>query len=70
MSRLILLSVPIGNPDDLTLRGRKILEEKIFDNIWIQPAAGDAGGPGGCAQAERQPTKGGELARPQQASRA
>ncbi len=22
----------------------KILEEKIFDNIWIQPAAGDAGG--------------------------
>ena len=21
----------------------KILEEKIFDNIWIQPAAGDAG---------------------------
>ena len=22
----------------------KILEEKIFDNIWVQPAAGDAGG--------------------------
>ena len=22
----------------------KILREKIFDNIWIQPAAGDAGG--------------------------
>ena len=22
----------------------KILKEKIFDNIWIQPAAGDAGG--------------------------
>jgi len=22
----------------------KLLEEKIFDNIWIQPAAGDAGG--------------------------
>src|SRR6185369_12152973 len=22
----------------------KILAEKIFDNIWIQPAAGDAGG--------------------------
>ena len=21
----------------------KILKEKIFDNIWIQPAAGDAG---------------------------
>ena len=30
MSRLILLSVPIGNPDDLTLRGRKILEEKTL----------------------------------------
>ena len=22
----------------------KILKEKIFDNIWIQPASGDAGG--------------------------
>ena len=22
----------------------KILKKKIFDNIWIQPAAGDAGG--------------------------
>ena len=22
----------------------KILKEKIFDNIWVQPAAGDAGG--------------------------
>ncbi|MEC7183382.1 MAG: SAM-dependent methyltransferase, partial [Bdellovibrionota bacterium] len=30
MSRLILLNVPIGNPDDLTLRGRKILEEKTL----------------------------------------
>ena len=30
MSRLILLSVPIGNPDDLTIRGRKILEEKTL----------------------------------------
>lgn len=27
----------------------KILEEKIFDKIWIQPAAGDAGGALGCA---------------------
>ncbi len=27
----------------------KILEEKIFDNIWIQPAAGDAGGSLGSA---------------------
>ncbi|MDA9107770.1 carbamoyltransferase [Candidatus Pelagibacter sp.] len=29
----------------------KILEEKIFDNIWIQPAAGDAGGSLGAALA-------------------
>ena len=29
----------------------KILEEKIFDNIWIQPAAGDAGGALGAALA-------------------
>lgn len=29
----------------------KILQEKIFDNIWIQPAAGDAGGALGAAQA-------------------
>src|SRR3989338_4368345 len=28
----------------------KILREKIFDNIWIQPAAGDAGGALGVAQ--------------------
>lgn len=27
----------------------KILKENIFDNIWIQPAAGDAGGALGCA---------------------
>ena len=27
----------------------KILQEKIFDNIWIQPAAGDAGGALGVA---------------------
>ena len=27
----------------------KIIEEKIFDNIWIQPAAGDAGGALGAA---------------------
>ena len=27
----------------------KILKEKIFDNIWIQPAAGDAGGSLGAA---------------------
>ncbi len=29
----------------------KILEEKIFDNIWVQPAAGDAGGSLGSALA-------------------
>jgi 16S rRNA (cytidine1402-2'-O)-methyltransferase len=28
LSQLILLSVPIGNQDDLSLRGKKILEEK------------------------------------------
>ncbi|MGK0188451.1 MAG: carbamoyltransferase [Verrucomicrobiales bacterium] len=28
----------------------KILKEKIFDNVWIQPAAGDAGGALGAAQ--------------------
>lgn len=27
----------------------KIVKEKIFDNVWIQPAAGDAGGSLGCA---------------------
>ena len=29
----------------------KIWQEKIFDNIWVQPAAGDAGGALGAAQA-------------------
>ena len=29
----------------------KILQEKIFDNIWVQPAAGDAGGSLGAALA-------------------
>ena len=29
----------------------KILKEKIFENIWIQPAAGDAGGSVGAALA-------------------
>src|SRR4030067_947554 len=27
----------------------KLLQEKIFDNLWIQPAAGDAGGALGAA---------------------
>ena len=26
----------------------KILEKKLLENIWIQPAAGDAGGSFGC----------------------
>ena len=30
----------------------KLLEEKIFKNIWIQPAAGDAGGALGAALAD------------------
>ena len=29
----------------------KILNEKIFENIWVQPAAGDAGGSLGAALA-------------------
>ena len=29
----------------------KFLKEKIFDNIWVQPAAGDAGGSLGAALA-------------------
>jgi len=29
----------------------KILDEKIFDNVWVQPAAGDAGGSLGAALA-------------------
>ena len=29
----------------------KILQEKIFENIWVQPAAGDAGGSLGAALA-------------------
>ena len=33
------------------LSSGKILKSKIFDNIWIQPAAGDAGGSLGAALA-------------------
>ena len=29
----------------------KILNENIFENIWVQPAAGDAGGSSGAALA-------------------
>jgi carbamoyltransferase len=46
----------------------KLLREKVFDNIWIQPAAGDAGGALGAALAayhimlggERKPSVGGD----------
>ncbi|UCE56127.1 MAG: carbamoyltransferase [Desulfobacterales bacterium] len=36
----------------------KLLRQKIFDNIWIQPAAGDAGGALGAAYASRYIWKG------------
>jgi carbamoyltransferase len=36
----------------------KLLREKVFDNIWIQPAAGDAGGALGAAYATRYIWKG------------
>ncbi len=31
------------------LANRKLIREKIFKNVWIQPAAGDAGGSLGAA---------------------
>ena len=31
------------------LQMSKLLKKKIIDDIWIQPAAGDAGGSLGCA---------------------
>jgi carbamoyltransferase len=37
----------------------KLLKEKIFDNIWIQPAAGDAGGALGAALVGYHLAKGG-----------
>ena len=37
--------------DHIEKLNTKILKEKIFDNIWIQPAAGDAGGSLGAALA-------------------
>jgi len=44
----------------------KILKESIFDNIWIQPAAGDAGGALGAALATYYLHHGGERNRPAQ----
>lgn len=38
----------------------KLLREEIFDNIWIQPAAGDAGGALGAALASYYLFKGGQ----------
>lgn len=47
-----------GENDNLVLAGGvalncvangKLIKEKIFKNIWVQPAAGDAGGALGCA---------------------
>ena len=35
----------------LRCKMEKSLKKKIFDNIWIQPAAGDAGGSLGAALA-------------------
>ena len=35
----------------MVYEGTKILQEKIFESIWIQPAAGDAGGSLGAALA-------------------
>ncbi len=40
----------------------RILREKIFDNIWIQPAAGDAGGALGAALAAWNQSQEGDLA--------
>jgi carbamoyltransferase len=60
MIKLAKTAQKITGSKNLTLAGGvalncvgngKILKEKIFDNIWIQPAAGDAGGALGVAQA-------------------
>src|SRR2546423_13612290 len=36
----------------------KLLKERIFDSIWIQPAAGDAGGGGGAGPCRFHPVSG------------
>ena len=59
MIKLAITAQKITGSKNLTLAGGvalncvgngKILREKIFENIWIQPAAGDAGGALGVAQ--------------------
>ncbi len=59
MIKLAKTAQKITGSKNLTLAGGvalncvgngKILREKIFENIWIQPAAGDAGGALGVAQ--------------------
>jgi len=59
MIKLARTAQKITGSKNLTLAGGvalncvgngKILREKIFENIWIQPAAGDAGGALGVAQ--------------------
>lgn len=59
MIKLARTAQKITGSKNLTLAGGvalncvgngKILQEKIFENIWIQPAAGDAGGALGAAQ--------------------
>lgn len=59
MIKLARTAQKITGSTNLTLAGGvalncvgngKILREKIFENIWIQPAAGDAGGALGVAQ--------------------
>jgi carbamoyltransferase len=59
MIKLARTAQKITGSKNLTLAGGvalncvgngKILREKIFENIWIQPAAGDAGGSLGAAQ--------------------
>ena len=59
MIKLARTAQKITGSKNLTLAGGvalncvgngKILQEKIFENIWIQPAAGDAGGALGVAQ--------------------
>jgi carbamoyltransferase len=58
--KLVKTAQEITNCKNLTLAGGvalncvangKIIESKIFDNLWIQPAAGDAGGALGAAYA-------------------
>ena len=56
--RLAKTTKELTNADNIVLAGGvalncvangKLLREKIFDNLWIQPAAGDAGGALGAA---------------------